>query len=109
MKIVRTREEWAPLRARGRGWFLLRYGVLGRGLPLALICAVAIEVSLGSPFPEALRSQAFLLRFVLALAVFSVSGCLTANVTWNLYERKLGPPGGGARSASGGAASTKRE
>ena len=108
MKIVRTREEWAQLRARGRRWFLLRYGVLGRGLPLALLCALAIEVSLGTPFPEALRSQAFLGRFALALAVFSLSGCLTANATWNLYERKLGP-GGGARSAPGGPASTRRE
>jgi hypothetical protein len=109
VKVVRTHAEWAALRARGRRWFLLRYGVLGRGLPLALLCAVAIEVSLGSPFPEALRSQAFLGRLGLLLAVFSVSGCLTANATWNLYERKLGAPGSDARSASGGAASTKRE
>jgi hypothetical protein len=97
VKIVRTREEWLPLRARGRRWFLLRYGVLGRGLPLALICALAIEVSLGSPFPEALRSQAFLGRLALAFAVFSASGCVTANATWNLYERKLGPAGGASR------------
>lgn len=96
MKIVRTREEWAPLRARGRRWFLLRYGVLGRGLPLALLCAVAIEASLGSPFPDALRSQAFLGRLALAFAVFSLSGCITANATWNLYERKLGGAAGGA-------------
>jgi hypothetical protein len=109
VKIVRTREEWAPLRARGKRWFLLRYGVLGRGLPLALLCVVAIEASLGSPFPEALRSPAFLVRLVLAFGVFSLSGCLTANATWNLYERKLGPPGGGARSAPGGPASPKRE
>ena len=107
MKIVRTREEWAPLRARGRRWFLLRYGVLGRGLPLALLCAVAIEVSLGSPFPDALRSQAFLGRFALAFAAFSLSGCITANASWNLYERKLGP-GSDTRSASGGSESTKR-
>jgi len=107
VKVVRTREEWAPLRARGRRWFLLRYGVVGRGLPLALLCAVAIEVSLGGAFPEALRSQAFLGRFALALAVFSLSGCLTANAAWNLYERKLGPAGE-TRSASGGTSSTKR-
>jgi hypothetical protein len=90
VKIVRTREEWLPLRARGKRWFLLRYGVLGRGLPLAVICALAIEVSLRSPFPEALWSPAFLGRLALAFAVFSASGCLTANATWNLYERRLG-------------------
>jgi hypothetical protein len=90
VKVVRTREEWAELEARGRRWFLLRYGVLGRGLPLAVLCAVAIEASIGGRFPEALRSAAFLGRFALAFAVFSASGCLTANVTWNLYARRFG-------------------
>jgi hypothetical protein len=93
VKIVRTQEEWAPLAARGKPWFLLRYGVLGRGLPLALICAVAIELSLGGRFPEALRDASFLGRFALAFAVFSASGCLTAHVTWNLYARRFGGDG----------------
>jgi hypothetical protein len=98
MKRVRTAEEWAPLRARGKRWFLLRYGVLGRGLPLALVCALAIEASLGTPFPAALWSPAFLGRLALAFVVFSASGCLTAHVTWNLYERRLG--GGAARGGA---------
>jgi hypothetical protein len=99
VKIVRTQEEWAPLRARGKRWFLLRYGVLGRGLPLAVVCALAIEVSVGTPFPGALWSPAFLGRLALAFVVFSASGCLTANATWNLYERRLGgePARGGTR------------
>lgn len=90
MKIVRTREEWLALESRGKAWFLLRYGVLGRGLPLALLCAVALEASLGGSFPEALRSLRFLRTFALALAVFSASGSLTAHVTWNLYARRFG-------------------
>jgi hypothetical protein len=97
VKLVRTREEWSAIRAQGKRWFLIRHGVIGRGLPLALLCAVAIEVSIGGSFPELLRSQGFLGRFALALAVFSASGCLTANATWNLYERRLGPGAGAAR------------
>lgn len=90
MKIARTREEWEPVRAAGRRWFLIRHGVLGRGLPLGLLCAIAIELSLGGEFPEALRSKDFLVRFALAFLVFTASGCLTANATWNLCERRLG-------------------
>lgn len=93
MKRVRSREEWRAVEARGKGWFLLRYGVLGRGLPLALLCAFALEVSLGGTFPEALRSLRFLRTFALALAVFSASGSLTANATWNLYARRFGGDG----------------
>lgn len=95
MKRVRSPEEWREVEARGKGWFLLRYGVLGRGLPLALLCAFALEASLGGSFPEALGSLRFLRTLALALAVFSASGCLTANATWNLYARRFG--GGGAR------------
>ncbi len=94
MKIVRTREEWLPIRARGKRWFLLRYGVLGRGLPLAALCALAIEYSLRNRFPGERGPLDFLQLFVLALAVFSATGCLTAHTTWNLYERRLGPPAG---------------
>jgi hypothetical protein len=90
MKLVRTREEWRAVEARGKPWFLLRYGVLGRGLPLGLLCALAVEASLGGDFPEALRSFRFLRTLALAFAVFSASGSLTANVTWNLYARRFG-------------------
>jgi hypothetical protein len=94
VKIVRTREEWLPIRARGKRWFLLRYGILGRGLPLAALCALAIEYSLRIRSPDTRGPLDFLELFVLALAVFSATGCLTANTTWNLYERRLGAPEG---------------
>jgi len=90
VKRVSSREEWQALESRGKPWFLLRYGVLGRGLPLGLLCAVAIEASLGGSFPEALRSAGFLGRFALAFLVFSASGSLTAHATWNLYARRFG-------------------
>lgn len=62
-------------------------GVLGRGLPMAILVAVGLELYLGGSFPEALRTSAFLGRLLLALVVFSASGSLTARLTWDAYER----------------------
>ena len=81
-------DEWASVRARGRRAFLLRYGVLGRGLPLGLLVALAIEAGLGSAFPAALWSPPFLERLLLCVAVFSATGCFNANVSWNAHERR---------------------
>jgi hypothetical protein len=89
--VVRRKEEWERIRSRGQQRFILRYGILGRGLPMALVCAVGIELYLGGTFPEALRAPAFLGRFLFALAVFSLGGSLTARMTWKLYERRFGP------------------
>ena len=82
-------DEWARERARGKQSFLLRYGFLGRGLPLGALVAVAIEAALGSPWPQALWSVPFLTRLVALVAVFTVSGCVRANFQWNLYERRF--------------------
>jgi hypothetical protein len=81
-------EEWARVRSRGKPAFLVRYGVLQRGVPLGVLIAVVIEATLGSPLPDALTSGPFLLRAVLFSAVFSASGCLAAHANWNLHERR---------------------
>ena len=83
-----SREEWLRVRERGKNAYLVRSGVIGRGVPLGLICAIAIEAALGSPLPDAFTGSAFLLRAVALSAVFSVSGCLRANLSWNLHEKR---------------------
>ena len=88
--VVRRKEEWEAIRARGERHFLLRYGVLSRGLPMALICSVGIELYLGGTFPEALWTLPFLGRFLFALVVFGLGGASTARMTWRLYERRFG-------------------
>jgi len=87
---VRTygKEEWDRVRARGKGAFLLKTAVLGRGLPMGVITAVAIQVYLGGRLPEAFLSWAFAGRLLLAVSVFSLSGCLAANASWSLHERR---------------------
>ena len=87
MKVFRP-EEWPSVRARGRGAFLFRYGFLGRGLPLGVLVALVIEGSLGGTFPAALTSPAFLGRLLLCVGVFSVTGCINANLSWNAYEKR---------------------
>jgi hypothetical protein len=94
MKVVRDPQEWEALRTAGKRWYLVRYGVLGRGLPLAVLCAVAIQLALGTPPPnEWLRSQDFLIRLGLFALLFSFTGVMTANATWKLNERRFGGAG----------------
>jgi hypothetical protein len=92
MRVWRA-DEWAGVRARGKRSFLFRYGFLGRGLPLGVLLAVAIEAALGSPFPDALRSAPFLTRLLACIAVFTASGCVRASFQWNLYERRYAGQG----------------
>jgi hypothetical protein len=80
-------EEWPAVRARGKGAFLLRYGVLGRGLPLGALAAIAIEAALGHPFPETLWSTSFFARLLFCVAVLSASGCVEASFNWSMHEK----------------------
>ena len=80
--------EWAHVRARGKRAFLIRYGIVGRGLPLGILIAIAIEASLGGSLPGAFVKPEFLGRLLLCIGVFSATGCLNANVSWNENERR---------------------
>ena len=81
-------EEWREVRTKGKGIFLLRYGFLGRGLPLGVVAAVAIESALGSPLPDALTSTPFFARLFFCVSVMTASGCFAAHFNWNLHERR---------------------
>ena len=61
------------------------HGFLGRGLPLGVLVAVVIELALGHAFPEALRAPVFWVRLAALVALFTATGCLRAQVTWNAY------------------------
>ncbi len=83
-------DEWVRVRARGKTAFLARYGFLQRGLPFGVLLGVLIEAALGSAFPEALRTPLFWGRLLALVALFSLTGCMRANVTWNAYEKRFG-------------------
>ena len=92
MRVYRE-EEWRSIRQQGKRVFLVRHGFLGRGLPLGVITALVIELSLGGAFPDALREPAFLGRLAFAVSVFTLTGCLAANANWGLHERRFGAGG----------------
>ena len=87
MRVWRA-EQWQEVRAKGKPSFLFRYGFLGRGLPLGTLAALAVEVVIGTPVPDALTSPSFVARLVACIAVFSLSGSIMANANWNLHEKR---------------------
>jgi hypothetical protein len=95
---IHSEEEWEKVEARGRGRYLLRYGVVGRGLPLGCVVAVVIEAALGHPLPDALGEPFFLRNLLLAVGVFSASGCVSALANWRIHQRRFG---GGNRERLG--------
>lgn len=80
-------DEWAEVRSRGKNAFLLRYGFLGRGLPLGLVIAVAVESLRGGSLPDSLTGAPFLSLLAFCIAVMTATGCLNANFNWNRHER----------------------
>jgi hypothetical protein len=83
-------EEWARVRERGRLRYVLGHALVQRGLPFGILAALAIEYLLGEKLPGALWHLAFLGRLVLAVGVFTLSGCVWANANWRIHERHYG-------------------
>ena len=93
MKIFRNPQEWEPVRTAGKPWFLIRYGVLGRGLPLVLLCAVVDPVRARHAARGVAEVAGLLIRLGLFVVLFSFTGVMTANATWKLNERRFGGTG----------------
>jgi len=88
------REDWLRIRASGRGRYLFRYGVVGRGIPMGIVVALLIELlNPTGTMPEALLGTRFLGRLLLAVAVFAASGCVSALANWRMHERRFGEKG----------------
>ena len=82
-----TPEAWERLRARGRTRYLLLWGVLGRGLPMALLVMMLFLVLEGRRFDSTLLGDASLwLRLLLGAALFSVGGAASAYARWRSME-----------------------
>jgi hypothetical protein len=83
-----SESEWRRVRAAGQASFLLRHGLLGRGLPLGTVTAVVVKVAQGGRLPEELASLGFLGLLAFCIAVFTASGTLAARASWGLHERR---------------------
>jgi hypothetical protein len=83
--------EWQRVRASGQGAFLLRHGLIGRGLPLGTLTAVVVKAAQGARLPEALATLDFLALLAFCIAVFTATGTLAARATWGHWERRYPP------------------
>lgn len=84
--------EWQRVRARGKPWFLFSRGILGRGIPMALIVSIGLEAYLGGELPGSMLGATFLRRLALALVFFSLGGLLNAQMQWKLNAKRFGTP-----------------
>ena len=95
-----TIRRWERLRANGRSYFIWRNGVVGWGLPAALVTAIykVIEQQ-GLVWPPAL-SRDLQSAFVLIAVVFPVLGYVFGSWLWTQGEaqyRRLRDPDHGTR------------
>jgi len=87
---LHSREDWAKIRTLGRGQYLFRYGAVGRGIPMGIVVALLIELwDPSGAMPDALLETRFLGRLLLAVAVFTASGCISALANWRVHERRF--------------------
>ncbi len=82
-----TRDEWEQIKAGGRTRFLLLFGVLGRGIPMALVFLIVFLYLEGRPFDASLLADPKeWLRFLLAAALFSIGGIASSYARWRAME-----------------------
>lgn len=85
-----SREEWPRIRAAGRTRYLLLWGVLGRGIPMALVVMLVFLLLEGKPLHAGLlRDGGEWLRFFAAAGLFSVGGVVSSYARWRAMEQRF--------------------
>ncbi len=74
------RSKWEQTRKIGRRSFILRYGVLGWGVPTAILFSVFMSLKNGASFLSVLP---------LAIVLFPVGGIAFGGIMWALSERQF--------------------
>ena len=83
--------EWEAIRARGESAFLLRQGLVFRGLPLGALMSLVVMNIQGVPIPDGLVSWSYAATLLFCIAIFTVTGSLAARATWKVHEHEHGP------------------
>jgi hypothetical protein len=85
------RREWQRIRARGLPAFLLVRGVLYRGIPMAIAVVLLLGLVKGDGSVAAmLRDPGFVGRLIVATALFSLGGIVSAYARWRALDTRFG-------------------
>ena len=83
-------EEWEKIKAGGRTRFLLLFGVVGRGIPMAVAFLILFLYLEGRAFDASLlRDTHVWLRFLLAAVLFSLGGVASSYARWRAMELRF--------------------
>ncbi len=82
-------EQWQAIRTKGKTAFLLRNGLVMRGLPLGALMAFVIMSLQGAELPAELASWRFAATFLFCMGIFTASGSLAARASWSVHERRF--------------------
>jgi hypothetical protein len=77
-------EKWPKFEKLGRKQFILRYGVLGWGLPVAIGYSVSMAYQQGW--------DSFPIFLILSLILFPLGGILFGRLMWWWLQRKFASP-----------------
>ena len=85
-----TRAEWEEIKAGGRTRFLLLFGVIGRGIPMAALFLIVFLYLEGRDFDASLlRDGGVWLRLVAASVLFSLGGVASSYARWRAMELRF--------------------
>jgi hypothetical protein len=90
--IEAKRRAGERMRAGGLARHLVLRGVLLRGIPMGIAVVLLLDLLQGAPAGASWREPAFLARFVLAVALFSLGGMLSAYARWRALDTRFGGP-----------------
>ncbi len=82
-------EQWQTIRCKGKTAFLLRNGLLLRGLPLGALMSFVVMSLLGAQLPAEFASWRFAAILLFCIGVFTASGSLAARASWSVHERRF--------------------
>lgn len=85
-----TQAEWEQIKAGGRTRYLLLFGVVGRGVPMAAVFLIVFLYLEGRAFDASLlRDGTVWLRFLLPAALFSLGGVASSYARWRAMELRF--------------------
>jgi hypothetical protein len=77
-------EKWPKFQKLGRKQFILRYGVLGWGVPVAIAFSVNMALEQGW--------NTFLFNLIPSLIIFPLAGILFGRFLWFFLEKRISAP-----------------